>query len=152
MPVIRITKRFTFEMAHALLGYDGLCKNIHGHSYVLWVTLIGEPLTDATGPKNGMVMDFSVLSSIIKKNITEVYDHALLLNENTEKETQSTYKKHFEKVIFTPFQPTCENLIADFATRLKMLLPEHITLHSLKLQETETAYAEWYAGDNGGST
>lgn len=135
-------------MAHALLGYDGLCKNIHGHSYILWVTLIGEPLNDDNNPKNGMVMDFSVLSGIIKKNITEVYDHALLLNQHTDLQTQKKLKSHIEKIIFTPYQPTCENLIADFASRIKTLLPANIELHSLKLNETETAFAEWYACDN----
>ena len=58
MSRIRLTKRFTFEMAHALLGYDGLCRNIHGHSYILWVTVIGEPLDNEINPKNGMLLIF----------------------------------------------------------------------------------------------
>ena len=46
--MIRITKEFKFEMAHALHGYDGLCKNIHGHSYKLWVTIRGEVRKEKT--------------------------------------------------------------------------------------------------------
>ncbi|HQH18564.1 MAG TPA: 6-carboxytetrahydropterin synthase, partial [Bacteroidales bacterium] len=60
MAVIRITKEFKFEMAHALWGYDGPCKNIHGHSYYLYVTIIGSPINNPQSPKNGMVIDYSV--------------------------------------------------------------------------------------------
>ena len=61
---VRVTKQFTFETGHALYGYDGLCKNVHGHSYKLDVTVIGSPIEDNTHVKNGMVIDFSDL----KKN------------------------------------------------------------------------------------
>lgn len=82
MTLIRITKKFDFEMAHALMGYDGLCKNIHGHSYKLFVTVTGRPLQDDKSPKNGMVLDFSLLKDIVKKSIIEKYDHSLVLNSN----------------------------------------------------------------------
>ena len=63
---IRISKEFKFETGHALYGYDGLCKNVHGHSYKLTVTLIGTPITDSKNVKFGMVMDFSDLKKIVK--------------------------------------------------------------------------------------
>ena len=59
--MIRITKEFKFEMAHALYGYDGLCKNIHGHSYRLWVTVRGEVLEENGSKKDGMVLDLSLI-------------------------------------------------------------------------------------------
>jgi len=59
MNIIRLTKEFNFEMAHALFGYDGACKNIHGHSYKLSVTIKGQPIVDSKNPKMGMVMDFT---------------------------------------------------------------------------------------------
>ena len=62
---IRITKEFHFETGHALYGYDGLCKNVHGHSYKLAVTVVGSPIVDPSQTKNGMVLDFSDL----KKNL-----------------------------------------------------------------------------------
>ena len=54
---IRLTKEFTFETGHALYGYDGLCKNVHGHSYKLAVTVIGtpkRPFTCKTRNGNGL--------------------------------------------------------------------------------------------------
>ena len=65
MPKIRITKRFHFEMAHTLFEYDGLCRNIHGHSYYLEVTVTGEPRNEPGHPKDGMVIDFGELKNLV---------------------------------------------------------------------------------------
>ena len=62
---ISITKEFKFETGHALYGYDGLCKNVHGHSYKLSVTVSGTPISDPKNKKYGMVMDFGDLKEII---------------------------------------------------------------------------------------
>ena len=66
MSTIRVTKSFGFETGHALYGYDGLCKNVHGHSYKLYVTVVGRPIDDQNHVKNGMVIDFKDL----KKKVT----------------------------------------------------------------------------------
>jgi 6-pyruvoyltetrahydropterin/6-carboxytetrahydropterin synthase len=148
MSKIRITKEFHFEMAHALLNYDGLCSSIHGHSYSLSVTLIGEPIKNITNSKNGMVIDFTLLKSIVKENIVDKLDHAFLLNSETPDKETLIAKNLFDKVIFTNFQPTCENLLIDFASVLKDKFPPNLNLYSLKLRETSTSFAEWYAEDN----
>jgi len=69
MSIIRITKRFNFEAGHALHGYEGKCKNIHGHSYKLDVTVQGIPIKDRSNPKYGMVIDFADLKKIVKEEI-----------------------------------------------------------------------------------
>lgn len=144
--MIRITKEFKFEMAHALHGYDGLCKNIHGHSYKLWVTIRGEVKELNTHKKDGMVMDFEVLKSLVKPDIIDKYDHSLVLNAN------SPHAKidlsAFEKVFFLPYQPTSENLVTDFALKIKNKLPEGIELYKVVLSETATSFAEWNCADN----
>ena len=144
MSLIRITKEFRFEMAHALYGYDGPCKNIHGHSYVLEVCVLGEVRTDETHPKNGMVMDFGDLKRIVMGSIVDELDHALVLNEAAPKADLS----QFEKVVYLPYQPTSENMVLDFAERIKALLPSNLQLQFLRLYETATAYAEWNRLDN----
>ena len=83
MSTIRITKQFSFETGHALYGYDGKCKNVHGHSYKLSVTVIGEPITDNSNVKFGMVIDFSDLKKIVKEEIVDLFDHATVFNQNT---------------------------------------------------------------------
>ena len=148
MNKIRITKHFDFESAHALYGYDGKCKNIHGHSYHLYVTVIGEPIMDAENPKNGMVMDFGDLKVIVKKEIITKFDHAVVLNENSpHKELAKTINDYSHKVVLVPYQPTSENMLLDFSERIQRQLPQNVLLHSLKLYETANSYAEWFADD-----
>ncbi|KAF2515843.1 6-carboxytetrahydropterin synthase [Flavobacterium salilacus subsp. salilacus] len=149
MSKIRITKQFTFETGHALYGYDGKCKNVHGHSYKLSVTVIGTPITDNNHVKYGMVIDFGDLKKIVKEEIVDVFDHATVLNQNTPHiELAEELKKREHHVILVSYQPTSENMVIDFAQKIKNRLPDTIQLHSLKLQETESSYAEWYQSDN----
>ena len=148
MDKIRITKHFDFESAHALYGYDGKCKNIHGHSYHIYVTVIGTPIVDQNNPKNGMVMDFGDLKVIVKREIVTKFDHAVVLNENSpHKELANTINGYSHKVVLVPYQPTSENMLLDFAERIQSQLPQNVSLHSLKLYETANSYAEWFASD-----
>ncbi|MBY8963532.1 6-pyruvoyl tetrahydropterin synthase family protein [Flavobacterium sp. D11R37] len=149
MSRIRITKSFTFETGHALYGYDGKCKNVHGHSYKLFVTVIGTPITDSTNVKYGMVIDFGDLKKIVKEEIVDVFDHATVFNQNTPHvELAKELSTRGHHVLLVDYQPTSENMVIDFAEKIKKRLPETIQLHSLKLQETETSFAEWYQSDN----
>lgn len=147
MSRIRLTKEFKFEMAHALLGYDGPCRNVHGHSYELTVTVLGIPLADNSSPKLGMVMDFRDLKAIVKDCIVDEADHCLMLNEDVDAELVSMLRLHYEKILLVPYQPTTENMLTDFAQRIISRLPNGTTLHSLRLRETVTSYAEWFAED-----
>lgn len=148
MANIRVTKEFTFEMAHALLGYDGSCRFVHGHSYGLSVTVIGNPIKHETNPKLGMVIDFGDLKRIVKDTVVDVFDHALVLNKKTPQDNFQNKQELFDKMIFVDFQPTSENLVSDFAQRISDKLPENMKLFSLRLRETATSYAEWFASDN----
>ena len=149
MSKIRITKKFTFETGHALYGYDGKCKNVHGHSYKLYVTVIGEPIKDKDNVKHGMVIDFSDLKSIVKKEVVEGFDHSIIFNQNTPHVgLAKILKGQGHKVILVNYQPTSEGMIIDIANKINNALPENIQLHSLKLQETDTSYSEWFAADN----
>ena len=149
MAKIRLTKEFTFESAHALDGYDGLCREIHGHSYRLFVTIKGEPICEEGNPKMGMVMDFGDLKRIVNGEIVERLDHSFVLRDSEQNvELKALLGAKFNKVVLVDYQPTCENMLADFASRLQRALPVGVELHSLRLHETATSYAEWYSEDN----
>jgi 6-pyruvoyltetrahydropterin/6-carboxytetrahydropterin synthase len=148
MAKIRITKIYSFEMAHILQDYDGPCRNIHGHSYKLFVTVSGTPIQDESSPKKGMVMDFKDLKAIVKDHIVMRFDHALVLNSKTDPGLIEGIKKHMEKLIIVDYQPTSENLVADFASIIRSHLPENVSLHNLRLWETATSYTEWFAEEN----
>ncbi|GGG91780.1 6-carboxytetrahydropterin synthase QueD [Polaribacter pacificus] len=149
MGTIRITKQFNFETGHALYGYDGKCKNVHGHSYKLSVTVIGKPISDSTQVKYGMVIDFTDLKKIVKEEIVDVFDHATVFNKNTPHiELAKELQDRDHHVILVDYQPTSEMMVIDFAKKIKGRLPQNIQLFSVRLQETETSFAEWYASDN----
>jgi 6-pyruvoyltetrahydropterin/6-carboxytetrahydropterin synthase len=149
MSPIRITKQFSFETGHALYGYDGKCKNVHGHSYRLDVTVIGMPISDNTNVKFGMVIDFSDLKKIVKEEIVNVFDHATVFNKNTPHvELAKELQDRGHNVLLVDYQPTSEMMVIDFAKKITKRLPKDIKLHSLKLQETATSFAEWFASDN----
>lgn len=148
MSNIRITKQFNFETGHALYGYDGKCKNVHGHSYKLSVTVIGKPILDRSNVKYGMVIDFGDLKKIVKEEIVDLFDHATVFNQTTPHiELARELQQRGHHVILVDYQPTSENMVIDFAQKIKSRLPEGIALHSIKLQETETSFAEWFAAD-----
>lgn len=149
MSNIRITKQFSFETGHALYGYDGKCKNVHGHSYKLSVTVIGQPIMNSSNVKHGMVIDFGDLKKIVKEEIVDVFDHATVFNKNTPHvELAKELIDRGHHVILVDYQPTSEMMVIDFAQKIIKHLPGNIKLYSLKLQETETSFAEWYASDN----
>jgi 6-pyruvoyltetrahydropterin/6-carboxytetrahydropterin synthase len=145
---IRLTKEFKFEMAHALKGYDGPCRNIHGHSYELVVTVAGEPISDPASPKLGMVMDFGQLKTIVRQEIVEEFDHALVLNKDSANKFFTEMTDLFGKLILVDYQPTSENMLIDYAARIKGKLPNGVELISMRLHETVTSFAEWFASDN----
>ena len=130
-------------MAHALRNYDGLCRNIHGHSYKMDITLSGQPLHDESSPKNGMVMDFGDLKKLVNEQIISLLDHALVLNSKTDAQLVEVLKHNYEKIVIVDFQPTTENLLNFVADKIKAKLPEKVELTCVRLRETDTSYAEW---------
>lgn len=149
MATIRLTKEFTFEAAHFLEGYDGACRHIHGHSYRLFVTIKGEPSADEYDPKQGMVMDFGLLKRIVAEQIISQFDHAFIVRRTDYSEQLCELLGDGDNnIVMVDYQPTCENMLSDFAERLLESLPDEVELYSLRLHETASSYAEWYAADN----
>jgi len=148
MARIRVTKEFAFETAHALWNYDGPCRNVHGHSYKLFVTLIGEPVENTDHPKNGMVIDFGDLKRTVNREVVDLFDHSVIISDMVDRAKLENMKQMFSNVIVVDYQPTCENMVADIAHRILPHLPPETSLHSLRLYETARSYAEWFADDN----
>ncbi len=119
-------------MAHALFGYDGPCKNIHGHTYHLSVTVAGKINTTEGHPELGLVVDFGELKKITHETILSLYDHALVLKDDAPYSRDGFLPEHFERVILVPYQPTCENLLLHFRELLLSALPAHVRLVSLR--------------------
>jgi len=142
---IRITKEFDFEAAHALDGYSGKCKDIHGHSYHLKLTFIGTPKSDLGLSDCGMVVDFGDIKKIVKTQILPLFDHRLILRKDTRfKEIESIN----ERIRLVDYQPTCENMLIEIVEILKKYEPKDAKLVKGFLRETANSYAEWLQEDN----
>lgn len=148
MENIRISRKFCFEAAHALLNYDGACRFIHGHSYKLEVSLLGPVRQQAGHPKEGIVMDFGDLKKLVQQAVIDPWDHALLLHQDSPAGLLDALQKNKEKLVLLPYQLSCESMLWDIRQRLQGVLTAGCTLCRLLLAETENAYAEWYAADN----
>ena len=134
--MLSITKVFTFEAAHAISCYEGACKNIHGHSYELHVTVAGKIVEEIA-----MIMDFKKLKSIVQQEVLNDFDHALMLKIN--EHNIDTSQSLNTKLIWMKEEPTAEYLLVEILARIRKQLPQDVLLKRLKLYETATCYAEW---------
>ena len=141
--MISITKIFRFESAHAIHQYEGSCKNIHGHSYELHVTVKAKQPTGGYVEGLGIILDFKELKSLVQSHVVKQLDHKLLLSKAYLAEHTRDFSR--EELNVFEVEPTAENILVFARDRILGSLPPHIKLHSLKLWETRDSYAEWLA-------
>jgi 6-pyruvoyltetrahydropterin/6-carboxytetrahydropterin synthase len=68
-----LRKEYGFEAAHFIYNHPGKCRNLHGHSYKLFVSLEGQ-----ANPETGMIIDFDDLSKIVRDKVIFPLDHRFL--------------------------------------------------------------------------
>lgn len=139
--MLRITKIFNFEMAHAIYGYPGACKNVHGHSYELHVTVAAEKYHDYFIPSPGFIVDFKELKQLVQSCIIQVLDHKLLLSGDYVH--NHNIAGAAENLVIWEAEPTAENLLIYMQRCISKKLDEGVKLVTLKLFETKDSYAEW---------
>ena len=143
--MLLLTKIFYFEMAHAILGYQGVCKNIHGHSYELHVTVSSGDKEKEYLPAPGFVIDFKDLKKLIMSVVVEAIDHKLILSRNYLVKYPDIRSQ--ENLVIWEAEPTAENILLYIQKKLKDKFPPAIKLIELRLYETKTSYATWINTD-----
>lgn len=120
-----------FDSAHFLSGYEGKCSNIHGHRWVVAVEVESESLENS-GTNRGMIVDFKQLKASLKV-VTEEFDHSLIIEKGSLKETtlNALLDENF-KIITLDFRPTAENLAKYFFDKMK----ETYNMRSCTVYET----------------
>ncbi len=139
MNKVYITRRETFNAAHKLWQPNwseeknnevfGRCanKNWHGHNFVLYVTVCGDP-----DPETGFVMNLKDLSSLIKNEVTEKLDHKNL---------------NLDVPFLSGTMASTENIVIAIWKILEPIINEYgAQLAKLKLVETENNFVEYYGG------
>lgn len=142
-PQVTVTKIFTFDSAHQLVGHKAKCANVHGHTYKLEVTLKGPVITkEQSVSDDGFVMDFTDLKEIVKELVVDPMDHAFIAkgDEPILEVVKASGSKFYE----LGFRSTCENMSLYICHLLKQ---NNVPVHSVKLWETPTGWAEAFADD-----
>lgn len=133
---ILVTKTFTFDSAHQLLGHEGKCANVHGHTYQLEVTIKG-PVNNVPGASDeGFVMDFADLKQVVKTIIIDHFDHAFIAKGD--EPVVEVLKQTGSKVVELGFRTTAERLAAYI---FNQLTEAGLPVHRIKLYETPTSWA-----------
>jgi 6-pyruvoyltetrahydropterin/6-carboxytetrahydropterin synthase len=134
---VSVCKIFTFDAAHQLIGHKGKCSNLHGHTYKLEVVLKGKPLASQGHSDEGFVIDFSDIKRTVQESVVDDLDHAFLAMGN--EPILETLTNTGSKVALLSFRTTVENMSSYIAYMLKLA---GLPLHSVKLWETPTSWAE----------
>ena len=146
---VKVTKEVTFDCAHMLSGHEALCKNLHGHTYKVQISVIGPTLEE--GSSAGMVMDFKHLKQAIKEVIMDNFDHAVIFSSEefrgeAEEELYAWAKKHGLRHYVMSTRTTAENMAIYFYSQFK----EYFKIQGIsnarsidvKVFETPTSCAE----------
>ena len=137
--MITVTKTVKFDAAHVLTNHQGLCKNLHGHTYRVDVSV-----TQSEGDDRDMVIDFKDLKGLAREVICDRFDHAFVYNTESagEREIAAVVEKNGMRTVAIPFRSTAENLAKMFFSDLKPRLPG---LSAVKVWETADSCAEYRA-------
>lgn len=139
--MFKISKEFSFDMAHLLDGHDGKCQNLHGHTYKLQVEIAGNLFE--SGAKKAMVIDFSDLKAVVKKAILDPIDHAFIYDKTSERESKiaKLLQDLDSKTFGVPFRTTAEEMARFIFNRLKY--DEKLAVSAIRLWETPTSFCEY---------
>ncbi|MCI5764431.1 6-carboxytetrahydropterin synthase QueD [Actinobacillus porcinus] len=137
--MFKVSKEFSFDMAHILDGHDGKCQNLHGHTYKLQVEVSGDLVAD--GAKKGMVVDFTDVKRIVKAAILDPMDHAFIYDTTSERECKiaALLNELNSKTFGIPVRTTAEEMARFMFNRLKDQLP----ISAIRLWETPTSFCEY---------
>jgi|CXWL01.1.fsa_nt_gi 6-pyruvoyltetrahydropterin/6-carboxytetrahydropterin synthase len=139
--MLQLTKIFRFEMAHAIFGYAGACKNIHGHSYELHVTVFPDEVDKDYIPAPGFILDFKELKKLVTSSVIETFDHKLVLSRDYLAKNPPIHEQ--ENLVIWEAEPTAENMLIYIQRTLSAKLPATVKLAELKLYETINSYVRW---------
>jgi 6-pyruvoyltetrahydropterin/6-carboxytetrahydropterin synthase len=152
---MQITRRLSFDAGHRIPDHKSQCRNLHGHRYVIEITLEGEIVETAGDSSCGMVMDFSDIKSIARQHVVDAWDHAFLVYRGDTAVVDFLESLPGHKTVILEHIPTAENLAR---IAFDLLLPayqanygQHLRLKKIRLYETPNCWADVEAPDESGT-
>lgn len=143
---MQITTRLEFDAGHRIPDHKSQCRNLHGHRYVMEITLSGDIISEEKSSENGMVMDFSDVKRIARESVVELWDHAFLVfkQDTTVLDFLNSLPDH--KTVVFPTVPTAENMAAEafkiLKGQYKSIYGNHLKLERVRLYETPNSWAD----------
>jgi 6-pyruvoyltetrahydropterin/6-carboxytetrahydropterin synthase len=150
---MRITRRLEFDAGHRIPDHASQCRHLHGHRYALEVTLAGEISTAQGAADRGMVMDFSEVRAIARRELVDAWDHAFLAWRGDTAVVDFLASLPAHKTVLFDEPPTAEYLAI---TAFNLLEPayrgrygRHLQLERVRLYETPNCWADATSGEGG---
>jgi 6-pyruvoyltetrahydropterin/6-carboxytetrahydropterin synthase len=144
--VLTITRKLEFDAGHRIPDHRSQCRNLHGHRYVLEITLQGEVVETEGASDRGMVMDFADVKSLAMEHLIDRWDHAFLVYEGDTRVRAFLDSMPDHKTVVLDRIPTVENLAAVAFDVLANVYDAHygvnLRLHRVCLYETPNCWAE----------
>lgn len=141
-----ITRRLEFDAGHRIPDHRSLCRHLHGHRYALEVTVAGDITRMDGDPRNGMVLDFSEIKSLMREHVVDCWDHAFLAYQGDTHiiDFLNTLPDH--RTVVLDVVPTAENLAAKAFSLLEphinALCDKALTLQNVRIYETPNCWAD----------
>lgn len=143
---MRITRRLEFDAGHRIPDHASQCKHLHGHRYVIEITLTGDIIQAANNPANGMVMDFGDIKQIAKRHLVDLWDHAFLAFRGDAPVVDFLNSLPDHKTVLLDAVPTAENLamiaFRTLDTHYTDSFGNHLRLEQVRLFETPNCWAD----------
>ena len=143
---MHITRRLEFDAGHRIPDHESQCRNLHGHRYVIEITLEGEVQNTAGASGNGMALDFSSIKAIARKHLIDAWDHAFLVWREDKAVVDFLATLSHHKTVLLDAVPTAENLARAAFDRLSPVYRENyghrLKLSKIRLYETPNCWAD----------
>ncbi len=147
---MEITTRLEFDSGHRIPNHKSQCRNLHGHRYVIEITLNGDIVQNEQTSEDGMVMDFSDVKRIARESVVDVWDHAFIVYKNDTAVLTFLNSLPDHKTVIFDTVPTAENMAAKAFDILKNqyqdIYGNHLSLSRVRLYETPNSWADATAG------
>jgi|TARA_B110000908_G_scaffold29399_1_gene34718 6-pyruvoyltetrahydropterin/6-carboxytetrahydropterin synthase len=143
---MEITTRLEFDSGHRIPNHKSQCRNLHGHRYVIEITLGGDIIQNEQASEDGMVMDFSDVKRIARESVVDVWDHAFIVYKNDQVVLDFLNTLPDHKTVVFETVPTAENMAAEAFRILKNRYQDtygnQLTLSRVRLYETPNSWAD----------
>ncbi|MFL2949686.1 MAG: 6-pyruvoyl trahydropterin synthase family protein [Candidatus Poseidoniaceae archaeon] len=146
----RIKRYIETDTGHRVPNHKSKCRHMHGHRYRFEAEIEGDVVQKSGVSDEGMLMDFSDISTILTIHIHDIVDHAFVVYEHDEQALRAlSAMDDGHRTVVVPFIPTAENLakwaFEQIQPHIVSTYGNRLRLVAMHVRETPKSVASWYA-------